>query len=420
MTTISSLSLQNVRCFAEPQKGELGKVTLLVGENNAGKSTFLDCYAAFAHLAGFVDLRDYRRGQQVLFYGSRDGPGEFGTIARDGADTFVLDGTLEGGSYRRVRFEFGARAGRQADLSERSVDVHFQDRGGMGRSLSIRRNLGPPETWQFVADDTSIEVPWEELSYREISTLLSAVRTGLLPFGGDPSVYRKRLKVDADRQKRFARLTNFLRIMPFDTARIAIRSVSPEPVPRRRQYNEDSLQIANNEYLRQTLSEVGQQLELFEDVAVQQSRIRPTYEVQVLQSARWRNLVDVGYGVHAILSILREISRQRRTTTFLLQQPEVQLHPSAQAALAQSMSESPHRFVIETHSDHLIDRFRICVMEGFLGPDDLKIVYFARHANRTYSTTHSMSVDKDGNLLDVPSGYREFFTSEMRRLLGFS
>ena len=42
----TSLTLENVRCFAGAQTGQIRRVTLLVGENSTGKSTFLDCYRA--------------------------------------------------------------------------------------------------------------------------------------------------------------------------------------------------------------------------------------------------------------------------------------------------------------------------------------------------------------------------------------
>ena len=111
--------------------------------------------------------------------------------------------------------------------------------------------------------------------------------------------------------------------------------------------------------------------------------------------------------------------RQQAGATFLLQQPEVNVHPSAQARLAQMMAESPHRFVIETHSDHLIDRFRICVMEEMLAPDELRIAYFQREPEREAASIYNISVDEAGNLDGAPAGYRTFFMDEADRLLGF-
>ena len=46
-----------------------------------------------------------------------------------------------------------------------------------------------------------------------------------------------------------------------------------------------------------------------------------------------RNLIDVGYGVSQVLPVITELLRSEAPPLFLLQQPEVHLHPSAQAAL---------------------------------------------------------------------------------------
>ena len=83
------------------------------------------------------------------------------------------------------------------------------------------------------------------------------------------------------------------------------------------------------------------------------------------------------------------------------------------------MARSGRSFVIETHSDHLVDRFRICVMKELMAPDDLSIVYFEPNADGSSSTIHSISVDSQGNLQGEPVGYRSFFLQETKSLLGF-
>lgn len=417
MSGISKLSLQDVRCFAEPQEVELGKVTLLVGENNSGKSTFLGCYAAFARLASFCDLQDPPPGWSGTFNQPPYRMGDFSTIARDGAEAFVLDGTFDVRRQTRVRFAFGAEQGHP---SERSAEIHFRDSSGASRRLTVDREPGPPETWRFGADNFSLAIRQAELCYREISTWLSeAVRRGRLPFEGNPSTYRKRLQAaaDAERQALFVRLTNFLRTMPFDAEPIAVESLPPDLPERKRRYTEDPLGAAA-EPLRLALSENGDCLGLFSGIDVHQDPGTQGFEVRIMHSERWRNVVDVGYGVHAILHLLRAMNNNLPETVILLQQPEVHLHPSAQAELAQMMAESPHRFVIETHSDHLIDRFRICVMQGVLPPEALRIAYFQPDPDHNESTIHNICVDCDGNLAGEPPEYGAFFMQETNRLLG--
>ena len=119
------------------------------------------------------------------------------------------------------------------------------------------------------------------------------------------------------------------------------------------------------------------------------------------------------------MAILSFICGSAPETVLLLQQPEIHVHPRAQAGLAQWMAESGRSFVIETHSDHFVDRFRICVMKETLAPDELSIVYFEPTADGARSRMHCISVDPQGNLEGAPDGYRSFFLEETRSLLGF-
>ena len=133
-----------------------------------------------------------------------------------------------------------------------------------------------------------------------------------------------------------------------------------------------------------------------------------------------RNLIDVGYGVSQVLPIVTELLRQDAPEMFLLQQPEVHLHPSAQAALGSLLcrvASWDHQLIIETHSDHLLDRVRMDVRDGTgaLKPEDVSILYFERGNLDVY--IHSLRIDQEGNILDAPPSYGQFFMEEVKRSL---
>ena len=117
-----------------------------------------------------------------------------------------------------------------------------------------------------------------------------------------------------------------------------------------------------------------------------------------------RNLIDVGYGVSQTLPIITELLRADAPSMFLLQQPEVHLHPSAQAALGSlfcSVAGSDRQLVVETHSDYIIDRVRMDVRDNKtdLKPEDVSILYFERGESDV--KIHSIRLDADGNVLDA-------------------
>ena len=133
-----------------------------------------------------------------------------------------------------------------------------------------------------------------------------------------------------------------------------------------------------------------------------------------------RNLIDVGYGVSQVLPVITELLRSDAPSMFLLQQPEVHLHPSAQAALGSLFCQvaGPDRqIVVETHSDHLLDRVRMDVRdgEGRLKPEDVSILFFER--GELDVRIHSLRIDEQGNIIDAPDSYRGFFMEETARSL---
>ena len=126
---------------------------------------------------------------------------------------------------------------------------------------------------------------------------------------------------------------------------------------------------------------------------------------EVRRKGPWRNLIDVGYGVSQALPVITELLRPDAPSMFLLQQPEVHLHPSAQAALGSLFSQVAgleRQLIIETHSDHLIDRVRMDVRDGesALKPDDVSILYFER--GDLDVRIHSLRIDEEGNVVDAP------------------
>ena len=188
--------------------------------------------------------------------------------------------------------------------------------------------------------------------------------------------------------------------------------------------------------LHDDLVEFGRGSGLFSDIKVKRhgKQMSDPFQLQVkVRSGPHANIMDVGYGISQSLPILVDLmavdpyARLPRQVkpgagTFLLQQPEVHLHPRGQAQLAslfiQAFKKRHNRFLIETHSDHIVDRVCISVRQGKLKPDDVPILYFEPNGNAV--SIHNISVDAEGNLCGAPPGYREFFLRETDRLLGFA
>jgi hypothetical protein len=149
---------------------------------------------------------------------------------------------------------------------------------------------------------------------------------------------------------------------------------------------------------------------------------RSPFELLIKFSGATLNINNVGYGVSQALPLVVEFLSRDTPGTFAVQQPEVHLHPRAQAALGGLVFELSHgqkqSFYIETHSDYLIDRFRIEMkaskasnLKGFA-----QVVFFSRSDDGNKAET--ILIANDGSFpLDQPKDFRDFFIREEMRLL---
>jgi len=173
--------------------------------------------------------------------------------------------------------------------------------------------------------------------------------------------------------------------------------------------------------LRSALKEFGTSSGLFEQIEVirKGNKESDPFQIGVKSGGPTFNLVDVGYGVSQALPILVDtLQRSHKGEVFLLQQPEVHLHPRAQAELGSFFARqvsSGNRFVIETHSDSLVDRIRMEIRRGTIGIEDVSLLYFERRARE--ARIYNIALEKDGSIANPPRGYRQFFLNEERMLL---
>jgi hypothetical protein len=170
------------------------------------------------------------------------------------------------------------------------------------------------------------------------------------------------------------------------------------------------------------MDRIGKESGLFERIEVRKYGRSATspFELNVVLNKRSLSVSNVGYGVSQALPVVVELFIRPRDTWFAVQQPEVHLHPRAQAAIGdvlfQLALEEEKKFFVETHSDFTIDRFRL----GFRGAKQVpsaQILFFQRTASGNRVTP--IAIDRDGNLPDdQPQEYRDFFICEQLRLVG--
>ena len=118
---------------------------------------------------------------------------------------------------------------------------------------------------------------------------------------------------------------------------------------------------------------------------------------------------------HEISDTPSQSRRRPRQQIVAVEQPELHLHPHFQALLADifalSVSASKRSsaslsLVVETHSEHLINRLGALVEKGTLSNEDIVVYLVDRDANTDAAVVHRTTFTKDGTLSDPwPFGF---------------
>lgn len=170
------------------------------------------------------------------------------------------------------------------------------------------------------------------------------------------------------------------------------------------------------------IERIGKGSGLFDSVSIERfgSDVTSPFAVHITLGEKAFNIVNVGYGVSQVLPVIVEVLSRLTGSWFSIQQPEVHLHPRAQAALGEFVCEmaitEDKRFLVETHSDFLIDRYRLMLRQSKVKKPSSQILFFERKSGRNSVTP--IQIAKNGELPVVqPRSYRNFFIKEQMELL---
>lgn len=162
--------------------------------------------------------------------------------------------------------------------------------------------------------------------------------------------------------------------------------------------------------LEQYVAKWLKELELIHDFQVESvgdgSQI---YEVRIKRTPRSAQvlLTDVGFGVSQILPVLVLCLFVPEGSTVLLEQPEIHLHPSVQSGLADVMIDVWNnrrvQVIVESHSEHLLQRLQRRIAEEELSPDDVGL-YFC-DLGQGGSALRKLDMDMFGNISNWPNNF---------------
>ncbi|MCX5933927.1 MAG: DUF3696 domain-containing protein, partial [Pseudanabaena sp. LacPavin_0818_WC45_MAG_42_6] len=135
-------------------------------------------------------------------------------------------------------------------------------------------------------------------------------------------------------------------------------------------------------------------------------------KVKVKGRSKWESLADVGFGISQFLPIIVADLQLRDNSTLIMSQPEIHLHPSVQANLGdylvKQVKERNKNYIVETHSEYLLNRMRLLIVKGEIQPEDVAVYYF-ENSIKDGSIAHRIEFTKDGQILNAPKGFFETY-----------
>lgn len=111
---------------------------------------------------------------------------------------------------------------------------------------------------------------------------------------------------------------------------------------------------------------------------------------------------NVGFGYSYVIPILVAGLTAPTGSVLIIENPESHLHPSAQSVVTRFlgiMAECGVQVFIETHSEHILNAFRVMVVQKKISPEDINVMYFDSGYEEHYK---QIPIRENGELVEWP------------------
>lgn len=435
MIELKKLSINGFRCFSTKSSIDFGKITLLTGANSSGKSSFMYSLLGLLQTEG-VPYTYSLNGEYVKL-------GDYLAIANnhDGNKEIELDIELVDG---RVPYEVIIKIRKQEEgnmpivTSLRCKSTYFEvnavgdiNSGLFKADLDYNPSLSPDPNAQNEALRTERIAYFKDNKQNIEKSRVDFIVSYLSAIGQE--IHAKNALVDASTQEYDGSYEKYLVLTDvfisighlFDEFNEKFNFISSYRMPPERSYIET--QVPNkigpdgngfvNTLLKWEESETGKFNELVSALRllsildyVHVDKLPGgsfNVNVKVKENGTTTPLSDVGFGVSQMLPIILADVQLGAESTLYAAQPEIHLHPSVQADygsyLVHEVAKSNKRYIIETHSEYLINRIRLEIVKKNISSDDVKVFFIGEKDG--ISTITQITFTEDGRILDAPADF---------------
>ncbi|KAA6344230.1 hypothetical protein EZS27_008123 [termite gut metagenome] len=387
---IKSVSIQNFKCFEERIDLEFGKLTLLTGANSSGKSSII--YSVLGAIqSGEFPLQFSTNGKYVDM-------GDFKEIVynHDTNKNIEICLTLD--------YDFGAYTVKS---------LWEEDKINSLPTLNTLWVHSPNNTLSIIKQEKGgFIVSYDDNKWEEIDTVADILDRNPEELSYVPIVVFNRYDENIN-------FIGSFRLQPQRTyleqakSRIKINSLGEGYL--------DQIMIweTKDKNKFNELMSILKELNLLESIKSKRfGGGRYEIAVQVKENGVDSSLSDVGFGVSQFLPVIVADLQLSRESTLYISQPEIHLHPSVQSAfggyLVKQINSQAKNYVIETHSEYLLNRIRLAIVKGEIKEDEVK-VYFTDNSTKK-SVLHEIHFNKQGQILNAPSNFFKTYMMDVMEI----
>ena len=399
---ISKLYIENFRSIKKAEL-PLGKITVLTGANNSGKSSLL---------YGFLVLRDFvmnpnqpLEGLFALPFINLGGFQEVVSRQNPGGEILLgieaIDNELNiSVSYKIELSEYSTKI---KTTSSQPFDFNAELQVGLPYSANIKRAF---ETSKL-PENKRFQFEWNGLS-------------GSLTEGNHPTPSdRGKFEIAINKPLEALLLSDFVPMKrgfskPYYAPVSINGNVNNEDEIATLIFNSRGTEVTNLRHYfkeitdRDLLTRVQKPTLVFSITAIQN---KGTTHEQIT------NIVNEGTGTNQLLTILAKVLQPNKKF-ICIDEPEIHLHPSMVRKLATALLEIAEKqdkqFLISTHSEHFVQALMGQVAEKKAAPDDVKVYFLEREGPET--TIEAQPINEKGQ---IAGGLSHFYESELSDLQSF-
>ena len=435
---INNISIENFKCFKEQTDVEFGKITLLTGANSSGKSSII--YSILGSLQSgefpfkfstngkYVDMGDF---QEIVHHHNRKEKINLGFTFKNDvihkikttwcedkennlpklerlnatSDYFTLDINLKKDKYS-VDFTYDPNKDPQNNTLTKEIYkkffTSFSDVLVTGENKNTNTKSNKTNINKFIDDLTAPQnikglvlddVPLSDSNLEE---------KGMFKL---KQIFDVISKIFSDYDNKINFISSF-RLRPERTYLEQTKSKLKVDSFGDGYLDQIIIWESKDKKKFNQLIETLKKLNLLE--GIKSKRLeggRYEIAVKIKKDGIDTSLSDVGFGISQFLPIIVADLQLPKSSTLYIAQPEIHLHPSVQSSfgdyLINQVIEESKNYVVETHSEYLLNKIRLAIVKNEIKEEDVKVFF----VDSVDSSLHKILFNKKGQILNAPKNF---------------